>query len=130
MKTLAMALATGAMLLLANPALAHEWGGRGHTHAYPSHGYRYQRPYYPALYRSYGTGAYRSSYWGYRRPVVVVRQGPPYGRAWGHRRAYPARYGTYPRYGYYPGYEGSRTCDHNQSGGWGQHQDHDHDRRD
>lgn len=131
MKKLAVSFTMGALLLIAAPSIAHAWRGGSRAYAYPSDGYRYQRPYYRTVYRPYATGAYRSSYWGYRRPVIVVRQGPPYGWAWGNRRAYPARYVYYPRYGYYSRYEGSRTCDHEQSGGWwGRNQDYDHDRDD
>ena len=105
MKRLALALTMGALLFPAAPALAHhEW--RGGTYAYPSSGY----------YQPHNAGHYRPYNWRYSRPLVIFRQGPPYGWAWGHRRTYPARYR------YYYGRTWHRGCDNDGNGWWGGHQ--------
>lgn len=127
MKRLALTLATGALLTLATPALAHQWRGGQSARSYPSYGYGSHRPNDQRIYQPYGYGTYRPYNRGYGRPVVIARQGPPYGWAWGNRRAYPARYGYYPQYGNYSYYGGNGNCGSYQNGGWNGNQGHSSD---
>lgn len=121
MKRLALALATGALLLLATPSLAYEKRGGYSAYSYPSYGY--DRPYSSGYYRPYNNdGYYRPYTWGYSRPIVIYRQALPNGWAsWGHRRTYPTRYR------YDSGHTWRRGSDNDRNGWWGRHHDDDRD---